>query len=437
MKVLSVMNLVRILIVLSGLVSGYFLYRICENFITWRSAFWIKVLIITGCLSMMVLPIYSTDMVNALGMFFSVLLIVLLGSTGTMLAKLSVVMIFYPVILGINYLKFSIAPVYKLQFYELSVINVVSSVLVILASAGVWGGFFYFVKDRLKEVKKYMTAHIYLVTDLLCLAAFAAIVMGVVFPSTYDEQWEQDRFLRFRIGYLAVAASIVSIIAALVLVQKMAESVKKQMEIQTQNIKAEYYQTLEQQQEQTRRFIHEVNNHFQMVEGYLAGDETEKAKNYLQEIRNSLPAGSGRKFCTDSAVNALLNSRYAKLLKLHVDVHFNIDISQLLEIEAMDLCTLFANTLDNAIEASEQVEEEKRRVTLKARCSKGIFTIHEVNSKANEIIEHKGHFLTGKGDRKAHGYGIDNMKEIVEKYGGRMEINYTEDEFSLLIYIQV
>lgn len=431
------MRLVRIFVELNGLVAGYFLYRICENFITWRRSFRIKVLIVPGCLAMMILPIYRTDMVNALGLFFIVLLVVSLGSTGTILAKLSVVMIFYPIILGINYLKFDIAPVYQMRIYGLSAVNIVSSLLIILAGTAVWGGFFYFLKDRLKEVKKYMTSHTYLITDLLCLAAFAAIVMGVVFPSAYDEMGAEDVFFRFRVGHLVVSASIVSIIAALVLMQKMAESVKGRMEIQTQNLKTEYYQTLEQQQEQTRRFIHEVNNHFQMVEGYLAGDETEKAKHYLQEIRKSLPAGSGRKFCTDSAVNALLNSRYTKLLKLHVDVHFNIDISQLLEIEAMDLCTLFANTLDNAIEASEQVEEGKRRVTLKARCSKGIFTIQEVNSKANEIIEHKGHFLTGKGDRKAHGYGLDNMKEIVEKYGGRMEINYTEDEFSLLIYIQI
>ncbi len=36
-----------------------------------------------------------------------------------------------------------------------------------------------------------------------------------------------------------------------------------------------------------------------------------------------------------------------------------------------------------------------------------------------------------------HGYGIENVKDIVKKYNGIIEINHTENDFSVLIAIRI
>lgn len=435
----SVINFFRIFQLANGVVSGYFLYKLCGCFVTWRRAVLVKETAFLGLSALMLLPIYITDFINVLGQLLGMVVIVLICSVGTIAAKLSVVVIFYPVMLGISFIKYDIFPMFFIEYTGANRLNVGMSIVVFLAGTAVWAAIFCFLKDRLKGIKKYMTVHIYLTTDILCMAAFVAIMAATIFPSSYDRDALAESYFsyHFKIGYLIVMTSIISILAALVLMQRMTESVKRQMQLQAEQIKTEYYQTLLEQQDQTRRLVHDINNHFQMVEGYLRAGEASGAADYLVKVRESLPVGTGRKFCLDSAVNALLNSRYTRLLEMHVDVHFNIDIGNLMGMEPMDLCTLFSNILDNAIEAAEMVEEEKRVVKLQARCEKGFFTLQEANSKVNKIVEEGGRILTGKREKEVHGYGIENIKEIVQKYGGKVEISHTESEFSVLVYIQI
>ena len=378
------------------------------------------------------------DVTNVLGLFLGDDSAQIICSEGTIAAKFSTVVIFYPVVLGISFLRYDIAPLFFIKSHWSNVVNVTARFAVLLAGRLLKGNF-YFFRDRFKEIKRYMTTRIYLTTDILCMAAFTAILAAIIFLSIGDREINAASRFTYqpKVGYLIVAASIISILASLVLMQRMTESVKEQMQLQAEKIKTEYYQTLLEQQERTRKLVHDINNHFQMVEGYLREKNIDGAVSYLARMKESLPAGTGRKFCSDSAVNALLNSRYTRLLEMHADVHFNIDIGNMTGIEPMDLCTLFGNILDNAIEALEQVGEEKRKVKLQARCEKGLFTVSAVNSKVNGIVEQNGRILTGKDEKDVHGYGIENIKEITCRYGGKMEISYTEDEFSILVYMQV
>ena len=435
----SVIEFLRVFQYINGLASGYFLYRLCGCFVTWKDSRWAKITGFLGLTSLMVLPIYMVDVTNVLGLLLGMTVLVIICSEGTIAAKFSTVVIFYPVVLGLSFLKYDIAPLFFIKFIGANVVNVTASISVLLASTAVWAGIFIFFRDRLKGIKRYMTTRIYLTTDILCMAAFTAILAAIIFPSDYDREINAASRFTYqpKVGYLIVAASIISILASLVLMQRMTESVKEQMQLQAEKIKTEYYQTLLEQQERTRKLVHDINNHFQMVEGYLREKNIDEAVSYLARMKESLPAGTGRKFCSDSAVNALLNSRYTRLLEMHADVHFNIDIGNMTGIEPMDLCTLFGNILDNAIEALEQVGEERRTVKLQARCEKGLFTVSAVNSKVNGIVEQDGHILTGKDEKDVHGYGIENIKEITCRYGGKMEISYTEDEFSILVYMQV
>lgn len=431
------MDVARKVLFINQIISGYFFYRICENFVTWRHQKIIKIIAFIGCCCLMMLPIYETDMFNVLGELVGMVLLIAVCGTKSPAANLSTVVIFYPMALGMNYLRSNVTPLHIFGT-PAGLADTLKRTVFFTICTFLWAAIYYFLKGRLKEVKKYMTAHTYLLIDLLCAAAFTAIFITILFPPLYNAEASDVKGYVYNAlpGYIIVIISIVSILAALVLMQKMTEAVKEKMRKQTELMKAEYYHTLEEQQEKTRKLVHDINSHFQMVEGYLRDGRTEDAADYLTGIRSSLPAGSGRRFCQDSAVNALLNSRYTKLLEMHADVHFNIDLGALMGMEPMDLCTVFGNVLDNAIEAAEQMSEEKRKVTFQVRCQNGMFTLREVNSKVNEIAEENGKYLTGKRDKNSHGYGLDNVREIVEKYGGKMEISYTQDEFSLLIYAQ-
>ena len=83
----------------------------------------------------------------------------------------------------------------------------------------------------------------------------------------------------------------------------------------------------------------------------------------------------------------------------------------------------------------EDPEREKRRISLKARCRNGHFSCEIVNSKENKITEKNGNFETDKDDRSSHGIGLRNVRQIVQKYRGEMDVSYTEDTFSVTIFV--
>lgn len=133
----------------------------------------------------------------------------------------------------------------------------------------------------------------------------------------------------------------------------------------------------------------------------------------------------------------MTDSHYTRMLEEGIDTHFNISIGTIWGIDIFDLCTIFANALDNALEASQKVMDKgRRKVELSVKDEKGIFSFHLMNYKENSIIEKGGMLLSDKENEKEHGFGVGNIRSIVDKYGGKMEIVYEDKKFVLFLYMR-
>lgn len=106
-------------------------------------------------------------------------------------------------------------------------------------------------------------------------------------------------------------------------------------------------------------------------------------------------------------------------------------------IDDVSLCTIFANTMDNALEACLKIKDPgQRRIHVRARYAEnGYFSYEITNSKQNGVKMKRERFITDKADPAAHGIGISSVKETVEKYGGTFDISFTDDEFKVIILI--
>lgn len=85
---------------------------------------------------------------------------------------------------------------------------------------------------------------------------------------------------------------------------------------------------------------------------------------------------------------------------------------------------------------------QKRKISLQAKNEKGLFVMKIENTAKSEgkISEKAAPGLlpqTTKKDRKLHGYGLKSIQEIVQRYGGSMEITKEEERFVLFLYIPV
>jgi sensor histidine kinase regulating citrate/malate metabolism len=105
-------------------------------------------------------------------------------------------------------------------------------------------------------------------------------------------------------------------------------------------------------------------------------------------------------------------------------------------MDVMDICTVFGNALDNAIECAEKIpENEKRLIYVSVFSQKSFVVVRFENYYEGDLLFEGGLPATTKGDRNFHGYGIKSIKHVAEKYGGTVAIKTEKNWFELRIII--
>ena len=92
--------------------------------------------------------------------------------------------------------------------------------------------------------------------------------------------------------------------------------------------------------------------------------------------------------------------------------------------------------IDNALQAVSLVTENKF-IDLVLHYSKGILLIKIANPFVNEIKKSGDNVITTKKDKENHGYGLASVKETVEKYNGTVEINPSDNIFTVKVVLYI
>ncbi len=410
-----------------GFSAGYIFYKLLGGFLQTRKSILLRLggwYLLTVSLTMPALPNDPVNITLTMPVFLIGLIMVYDES---LIVWISTALIFYPIMFAYNYMWYDFTAWIFFRFFAEYGENA-NEICSTLSYASV-PLFWYFVcrkyGKRLENITRFLDKKSWILLDVICLASLASVFVSIFFTpeATYKV-------------YPCMITSIVTGLGCLLLATYLAERIQTEQERRKLQLQHDYYGELERNQTQIRKLRHDMNNHLATVGELLEQEKTEDALEYLHGLYKHMQTGS-RQFCTNSIVNALLNLKYNAATEAEIDTFFHIDINGMTEIDDISLCTLFANSLDNAIEACRKIlDKEKRRLSLKARYSEsGYFSLEISNSKINPVSEKQGAFMTDKDNQKMHGLGIASMKEIVERYKGTIDIQYTEETFTVVILI--
>ena len=103
-------------------------------------------------------------------------------------------------------------------------------------------------------------------------------------------------------------------------------------------------------------------------------------------------------------------------------------------LDEMDLCTLFGNALDNAIESVERLPDlDRRLIHLTVARQKGFVQIRVENIFEGTLRFEGDLPVTTKEDKRSHGYGLKSIRATAEKYDGSVTIRTRENWFELRV----
>lgn len=128
-------------------------------------------------------------------------------------------------------------------------------------------------------------------------------------------------------------------------------------------------------------------------------------------------------------VDAVLNTKYQETKEKNIVFVFKINDLSSLNISDEDVVVILSNLLNNAIEACEKCKENKV-IKLKFVIEDDNVIISVKNTCDSDILYKDGEIQTTKEENpEEHGIGIENIVEIITKYGGNYIIQNDEQEF--------
>lgn len=287
--------------------------------------------------------------------------------------------------------------------------------------------------------------------------------------------------------FLLVLLSFAGLLRALTVLER-------QQRLEQENMLAmhnrRYYEAMEQQQFEIRRLRHDLSNHLQTLLA-LPGEQKD---DYIRGMLDNPAFGQTLVWCGDSTVNAVLTSKKSLAEQKGIRFTARVDIGEELPFEKADICAIFANALDNAVEGCMALSQAAGEIELNARLGKGILAVSvknpckstraDVVEMESDVVEAETDTLAtesaadetesdtreggglprkssgsgsaaGKGnagnleggrtqfpkttkrDTENHGLGLRSIQETVKKYGGSMEITRQEGRFCLFLYLPV
>lgn len=180
--------------------------------------------------------------------------------------------------------------------------------------------------------------------------------------------------------------------------------------------------------ESIRAIRHDMKNHLLCIFGMLDAKpiDIEKIQTYVGRLLKQQD-GLHRKFVFsgNDALDAIINTKQATALQYGINT--NIVIAYDLRLmEPEDICVLLGNLIDNA--TREAKKTDKKEVEICIQEQEPYVSIVVSNSIKDSVLKDNPELTTTKSSVN-HGYGILNIKKIVQKYDGLIRFYENEDKF--------
>ena len=237
------------------------------------------------------------------------------------------------------------------------------------------------------------------------------------------------------IVYPLCVAAVFSSLGCVYLVAYISKTTQDMYNMQKLEMQQKYYEDKLKDEERVRAIYHDMKNHLLVLEG---SQGTEVTRRMAQELRAQIADYEDYIHTGNDFLDIIIRDKAEKAREKHIDFSAAIDIGGVDFIDPLDISTLFGNSIDNAIEASEKLPENQRVIAVKAgRVNDFISILIENNCVEKQAADKAGKHRTTKADSFLHGFGIANMEKTAEKYGGTCTTRQEDGKFTLKILIPV
>ena len=195
-----------------------------------------------------------------------------------------------------------------------------------------------------------------------------------------------------------------------------------------------------QQYEQSKRTLELINYKYHDLKHHIialrAEEDGGKRNEYLDRMEDEIRTYEAQNKTGNKVLDTLLTTKQIYCQKSHISLTSVVDGTLFGFMDVMDICSIFGNALDNAIESVRQLADEEKRIIHVSAFSKKSFLIIRFENYFEGAIEFQQDLpRTTKKAADFHGYGLKSLQYTVHKYKGEVDISTENNWFCLKILI--
>ncbi|AFA46896.1 sensor histidine kinase [Acetobacterium woodii] len=207
------------------------------------------------------------------------------------------------------------------------------------------------------------------------------------------------------------------------------ELIKQQLVYQS-----DYYKKFGACIEETRKGEHDLRHHLNTVLGLIQQKNNEKVEQYIAELLGNRLSISDVLYCRNDAVNAILGYYVNACKQEGIDFSIATKVPNDLEIDETDLCVIFGNILENALEACRKITNANKFIKISSQFLNNKLYITVDNSFEGPLKLKNGIYLSQKREAEA-GIGMLSVMGMAKKYSGEASFQVVDKTFCVSIFL--
>ncbi len=196
------------------------------------------------------------------------------------------------------------------------------------------------------------------------------------------------------------------------------------------------------QYKQSRESIDLINYKYHDLKhqiAYLRSErDSAKREAYLDRMEEEIKQYEAQNKTGNAVLDTVLTSKSLYCAKHDITFTCVADGTLLEFMDVMDICNIFGNALDNAIECELKIpDKEKRLIHVTVSKQKNFLILRFENYFEGNLKTKDGDILTTKDEKEHHGYGIKSIRYIINKYDGALTVETKENWFEMKALIPI
>lgn len=263
----------------------------------------------------------------------------------------------------------------------------------------------------------------------------AFILLNLFMIPRYQSTLQTGRVLQ---GYIVLSSALLVFMFCfnavfLLMATSLNRNAKLQQENQFLSMQQQRYENLRTAIGEARQARHDMRHQFNQISALAEAGDLENLKSYLAKTVSRIP-NLDMCFCENRAADSVVGYYCAMAKRDEIPFRAKLDLPETLPVDEIDMCLVLSNLLENALEASLRTAPGRRHIELTACVHADRILLIEVeNAFDGEVNEKNGVFRSSK--RMENGIGIQSVTRIAEKTGGTSTFTHQNGTFTAKVML--